>query len=313
MEEDRIVAEEMRKDDKQFVNSSGQITTTIERYIVSVLPENISSAIRAIALNELAQQQAINNDPSQILVDNTTGAKREIMTAKRRVQIRFQDTENLLRAVRDLYAMMQKITRLQSPPKNAIIARNNFYLYLHGGGAGSGGGGVNLGLLPAALTKIAFPGVLTFDSVVRVVGPLVNYGRKLFWNPVGTSSKMSYYRVGSKRSGVRFLVPKGASLFYPRFKPYRDKTLRRKANRTGDAAQALRNALAGNTPPGRSENAGQIAKRIISRDPSYRGLHFTDGWIEYGPAIGWSKLRDPRVPAVGVMFTRKGKLNMDAL
>lgn len=313
MENDRIIAEEMRKDDKPFLDSSGNLAITVERYVLLVLPENISTFVRLIAMNELKEQQSINNDPSQILVDNVSGAKNEILTAKRRVQIRFQDTENLLKAVKELYEMMQKITRLQSPPKNAIVARNSFYLYLHGGGAGSGGGGVNLGLLPMALAKIAFPGVLTFDSVVRVVGPLVNYGRRLFWNPVGTARSMSYYRTGSRRKGVRFLVPKGANLFYPRFKPYRDKTMRRKANKTGAPAQALRDMLAGKTPPGRTENAGQIAKRIISRNPAYRGLHFTDGWIEYGPAIGWSQLRDPRVPAIGVMFTRKGRLNMDKL
>ena len=70
--------------------------------------------------------------------------------------------------------------------------------------------------------------------------------------------------------------------------------------------------LAGDTPPGRIENVGQMVKRIISRHPRFKGLHFTDGWIEYGPAIGWSKLADPRVPAVGVMFARKGNTNMGA-
>ncbi len=303
--EDRIVAEEIRKDDKQYT-SGGYITSTIEKYVLSVLPENIQSAIRAVALYELQEQIKLGNKPSQILVDNVSGAKKEIAQAKRRVDIRFQDTENLLAAVRELFNLMQQITRLQTPAKNAIIARDNFYLYLNG---------VNLGQLPLSIAKIAYPGILTQDSMVRIVGPLVNYGRKLFWNPVGTSPQMQYYRTKSARSGVRFHVPKGASLFYPRFKPYKLGTMRKKANAQGraQAAAALRSMLSGATPPGRTENAGQIAKRIIARNPAYRGLHFTDGWIEYGPAIGWSKLRDPRVPAIGVMFTKKGKINQDLI
>jgi hypothetical protein len=239
------------------------------------------------------------NNPSQIIVDNVSASRRSIDRAMRNVVIRFQDTASMLKAITEVYSLLQRITRLQNPPKNAIVARSNFFLTLNG---------VALGKCPEALSKIAYEGVLTQDSVVRIIGPLVPYGRKLFWNPVGASSKMSFYRVKSKKSGVRFLPLRGASALSPRFKPYASRTLRRKANQTSDPAQTLRAMLQGDIPPGRIENTGQIVKRIMKRNPAYKGLHFTDGWVEHAPAIGWSKLRDPRVPAFGVMFSKKGAM-----
>lgn len=300
MEIDRIIAEEIRRDDKRYVSATGEINGTIERYILSVLPENISSTIRAVALYELQEQEKLDNKATQIIVDNMPISRRGIDTAKRRVVIRFQDAVNLLAAVKEIYDLLQRVTRIQVPPKNSVVAREHFFLYLNG---------VNLGVMPSAMSRISQPGILTQDSTVRVVGPLVNYGRKSFWNPVGASSKMNFYRVNSKKTGVRFLPPRGSDLFYPRFRALKLSTLRKKANRTSAPAQALAAMLGGTTPPGRVENVGQMVKRIIARNPAFKGLHFTDGWIEYGPAIGWSKLHDPRVPAVGVRLSKRGMLN----
>lgn len=300
MAEERIVAEEVRKTDKRYVSPNGEITSTIERYILTVLPENIQDTIRAVALYEIQEQQKIGNDPSQVLVDGASVGKRGVMAAKKRVVARFQDVNNLLEAVKEIFQLLQRVTRIQNPPKNNIVARENFHLWLNG---------VNLGRMPEAISKIAYPGILTQDSLVQVVGPVVPYGRKSFWNPVGLSAKMSYYRVASKRSGVRFMVPKGSSIFYPRFRPYKLSTMRKKANKSALPAETLKNMLSGATPPGRAENVGQMIKRIIKRNPAYKGLHFTDGWVKYGPAMGWSKIRDPRIPAFGVMLSKKGKLN----
>lgn len=302
MDSDRIIAEEIRKNDRQYSGVLNGPGGSIQKYIMTVLPHDLLAAIRAVAMSELNAQVALNNLPSQVLVDNMPTNKRAIESAMRRVVMRFQDTTGMLAAVRDVYELLQRITRLQQPPKNNIVARNNFHLYLNG---------TNVGLLPAALAKLDVPGVLTTESVVRVVGPLVNYGRRLFWSPVGSSRpKMSFYRIASKRGvGVRFAPPRGSGPFYPRFKAWKLSTVRKKFR--GEAAvAALRNMLASNTPPGRVENTGEIVKRIISRNPKYRGFHFADGWIEYGPAIGWSKLGDPRVPAFGVMFAKKGRLNV---
>lgn len=300
--EEKILATELRKNDRQFIGPDGTLAVTMEKYVLQVLPQDVMTVIRAIATEELDKQLSIDNRPSQITVDGIAIQRHGINRAKRQVKIRFQDTRAMAEAVKDIYDLLQQVVRIQSPAKDAIVARKNFYLWLNG---------VNLGLMPAALAKIQYPGVLTQDSIVRVVGPLVPYGRKLFWNPVGAGPTMKFYRVRSKKSGVRFLPPQGASLTAPRFKPYKPRTLRRKANKTANPAAALASMLSGNTPPGRIENVGQILKRVLKRNPKYRGLHFTDGWVEYPAAITWSKLRDPRVPAFGVMFSKKGSVDID--
>ena len=302
MEEEtkRIVAEQITRNSRPYTSQGGVIEGRLDKFVLQVLPQDLLTTIRAVAVDELQMQERLyQNRPSQIIVDNQPVTRRGIWSAMRRVRIRFQDTKMLIAAIEEAYRILQQVTRLQSPPKNSIVARQNFYLWLNG---------VNLGLMPQAVSKIRYEGVLTDESVVRIVGPLVDYGRKLFWNPVGASSKMSFYRTKSKKNGVRFLPLKGSSIFSPRFKPYANRTLRRKANATSTPALTLAKMLAGDIPPGRVENTGQIVKRIMARNPAYRGLHFSDGWVEHAPAIGWSKLRDPRVPAFGVMFSKRGKL-----
>jgi hypothetical protein len=298
----RVIADEFRKNDRPLVNASGVIVGSMERYLLQVLPQDISATIRAVALEELRGQLKLDNPPSQIIVDNVPMQRHGIDRAMRSVRIRFQNTKSLLGAVQEIYTLLQQVTRIQDPAKNSIVARRHFYLWLNG---------VNLGLMPAALSKLNFSGMLTQDSVVRVVGPLVPYGRKLFWNPVGASPTMKFQRVRSKKSGVRFLPLRGASATSPRFKPYAPRTLRRKANATPNAAATLASMMSGGTPPGRIENVGQILKRILSRNPQYRGLHFTDGWVNYPAAVAWSRLRDSRVPAFGVMFSKRGSLDIE--
>lgn len=297
----QVLAEQLAKNDRPYVDANGVLLGNVETYVLRVLPQDILATIRAVALDELTTQvRFFKNNPSQIIVDNVSGGRRSIDRAMRRVQIRFVDYKLMVKAVSEAYAVLQRITRLQNPAKNAIVARQNFALTLNG---------VMMGKMPEALAKISsYEGMLTQDSILRIIGPLVPYARKLFWNPVGASSKMSFYRVKSKKNGVRFLPLRGSSAYSPRFKPYANRTLRRKANATSDPAATLRAMLQGDVPPGRIENTGQIVKRIMKRNPAFRGLHFTDGWVEHAPAIGWSKLRDPRIPAFGVMFSKKGSV-----
>jgi hypothetical protein len=294
---EEILAIELRKNDRDLTDAQGRVVGTLEKYILQVLPKDITAAIRAVAMTELNEQVALDNKPSQIIVDNLPASKRSIERACRSVKLRFQDSTAIVAAVNEAYQLLQQITRIQRPPKNNLVARTQFFLWLNG---------VNLGQMPAALVKISMPGMLTPDSIVRIVGPLVPYGRKLFWNPVGASTKMSFRRVNSQKSklGVRFLPMRGASKLTPQFKPWSPRTLRRKAANT-DALKAM---MSGATPPGRIENTGEIVARLMKRAAAYRGLHFSTGWVEYPAAIAWSALRDPRVPSFAVQMSKKGQL-----
>ena len=271
------------------------ITGRLDKYILDVLPKDLLTVLRGVAFDELNAQITGGNLPSQVLVDGRSVAKRDINSARRSVSMRFADVEAMINAIRDAYNLLLRITRVQNPPKNSIVARNNFWLYKNG---------VSLGRLPGAFAKI---NTNTIDdrSVLRVVGPLVNYGRRLYWNPIGRSKIMNIRQTISVKGRETFQYD---SLTSPRFKPYRSATLRKLANsKGGNPADNLRLLQA--SRPGVVEGTGQIVRRVLRRDKRYSGLYISDAWVSYPPAASWGKSsRNSRVPSVSVQMSRKGGL-----
>lgn len=273
------------------------IGTRLDTYVLKVLPQDLLAVLRQVAQDELDGQVTAGNYPSQILVDGRSVGRRQIIEAKRSVSLRFADTKTLIAAARDTYNTLQRVTRIESPPKNSIVARQHFHLYLDG---------KPVGLLPAAFMKIRETD-LTIRSVLRIVGPLVNYGRKLYWMPIGRSKVMNLRQTVSLTGREIFHYD---SILSPRFKPYRQRTVRRLANSLpGDKAANLKRLLANR--PGTVEGAGQIVKRVMRRDRRYTAIHFSDGWINYSPAKQWGKnSRDARVPSISIQLARKGQIQI---
>lgn len=281
-----------------FGHSTEKIAIRLDQYVLKVLPEDLLTVLRGVAAQELNAQIDIGNNPSQVLVDGRAVGTRSIYEAKRAVSMRFADTTMLLTAISEAYELLRKVTRLQSPPKNNVVARDNFHLYLNGN---------PLGLLPSALSRLT-PGSLDTKSVLRVVGPLVPYGRKLFWRPIGRSSGTMAFNAKVTRTG-RAIHTYGSDLD-PQFRPLRMRTLRRLANAAaGDKAANLRNLVARN--PGSVEGTNQIVRRVLTRDRRFKALHISDGWISYPPAKSWGKnSRDDRVPSISIQMARRGAVRV---
>jgi hypothetical protein len=282
---------------KTYLSGTEVVASRLDTYVLEVLPKDLLTVLRGVALQELDEQVTAGNLPSQILVDGRSVAKRSIPEAVRSVSLRFADVSMLIDAINDAYRLLVRATRLQAPPKNAIVARQNFWLYVDG---------VPAGKMPGALARLKVEN-LTYKSVLRVVGPLVNYGRKLYWNPIGRSAVMQFRQSTSLS---------GRSIFHydnsmdPRFKPARMRTLRKLANaKGGNPAENLKNLLAGK--PGYTEGTGQIVKRVMRRDRRYKALHISDGWVSYPPAASWGKSsKDDRVPSISVQMARKGGIRI---
>ena len=283
---------------KEFTYGGTEVIgTRLDTYVLKVLPEDLLDVLRTVAQNELDGQITSGNVPSQILVDGRSVGRRQIAEATRSVSLRFGDTRMLIDATRDAYNALYRVTRIQSPPKNGVVARQNFWLYLNG---------APVGLMPGALSKVK-PEQLNIKSVLRVVGPLVPYGRKLYWRPIGRGMKMDF-RTTTSLSGREIF--RYDSAYAPRFKPYRMRTIRRLANGLpGDPAANLRSLLANR--PGSVEGTGQIVKRVMRRDRRYSAIHFSDGWVNYPPAKQWGKnSRDARVPSISIQLARKGQIQI---
>lgn len=299
-----VVADEFRNNDRYLKDSFGNITGSLQHYVLQVSAKDILTVMRGVALAELEEQHSINNKVSQILVDGRAVQRRSINDAKRNIKLRFGNPRLVMEAVNHAYRLLQTVTRLQSPPQNSVVARRNFYLYLDGR---------NIGLMPSAVIKLASPDAIKQDSVVRIVGPLVPYGRRLFWNPVGASQKMQFKTFKSAKSlgGRRFAKIDGTPKTHPNFRPFSKSYLKKLTGRRGAANHPqLIAALNSGKAVGRIENAGQIVKRMLKMNSRFRSLHISDGWIEYAPAIGWSKKRDPRVPSISVQMAKRGAVNI---
>lgn len=273
---------------------SGTIKIPLDEYVLKVLPKDLLTVLRGVSYQELNAQITNGNAPSQVLVDGRAIGAKGIDQARRAVSMRFADTNLLVAAVIEIYNLLQRVTRLQSPAKNEIVARKNFHLWLDGR---------PLGLMPGALSKITRAGALNSKSVVRVVGPLVNYGRKLYWSPIGRGKKVDLREVTNASSGrSRFVYN---DKYSPRFKPYSARTLRRIANRGKDPAGTLGRLQA--LRPGYVEGTSQIVKRIMRRNRLFAALYISDGWVNYPPAKTWGKTsRDDRVPSISAQLAKRG-------
>lgn len=278
------------------LEGGGQVTTTLDRYVAKALPEDILTVMRSIAAEELQQQVDLNNPPTVILVDGRSVGQRGINQAMRKVSMRFGNAELVIQAAVEAYKLMRKITRIQNPPKNDVVARKHFHLYVDG---------KDRGLLPMALQTLTKASVKN-DTVVRIVGPLVPYGRKLYFNPIGRQKKMSFTTKTSASGFTRFTY---SSKYQPRFKPYAAKTLRRFANRFKDPAGALSRLQKAN--PGYVEGANQIAKRILRANSTFKSLYISDAWVSYAPAGRWGKSsKNDRVPSISVQMAKKGAVRV---
>ena len=284
---------------RQIQLESGPITTALDQYVLNVLPKDVLTVLRGVALQELNEQIGLGNDPSQVLVDGRPVSARHIIQAMKSVSMRFADVSLMLSAVREVYDLLVRVTRIQTPPKNNIVARQHFHLWLNG---------KPLGVMPGALAKLS-PGVLDTKSVLRVVGPLVPYGRKLYWRPIGRSSgQMNFTQTTGASGKSRFTY---ANKYQPRFKPYSERALQRMARQAGGGASASALARLIKNRPGSVEGTGQIVKRIMRRNKLYASMFISDGWVDYPPARSWGKSsKDARVPSVSVSFAHRGKVRV---
>jgi hypothetical protein len=281
--------------------NEGIIAGSISRYVVTVVPEALIDTLRAIASVELFEQVAANNEPSAIIVDGKDSRVGAIASAIKRVRFIFADIKLMIQCIREAYEILQNVTRLESPAKNEIVARQHYHVYVNR---------TNLGLAPGALSKLG-PATVNARSVIRLVGPLVNYGRRMYWKPVG-GSKSGILQARQTARGPRLTY---ANKYTPRWKPYSQKYLRRlvrEAYGPGQQAAEALGTLKGQKPrPGRTEGTTKIARRLLRANQIYKQLYISDAWIEYPPAARWGKKsRDARVPTISIRIARgKTKLS----
>lgn len=154
-----------------FFASDSVVTTTedLDKICIQVGVEDLQRMLRAVAATAIQEQIGLGNPPTNIIVDNS--GQKAIDTAERRVQAFFTDTAQVRAAVYDAWERIQTLTRVASGQ-----AQFSYQLWF---------GDRPIGRSPAAceiyLDRLNDPKTDYF----RIVGPVVPYGRVLYWNPVG--------------------------------------------------------------------------------------------------------------------------------
>jgi hypothetical protein len=140
--------------------------TTVEKYALSVLPEEVEHYLQANILDQYQEQRGFGREPSNLLIDGrSANSISAIALAKRRGQLIYGDIAQMVEAAAFALEQLERLT-----PVASGAGRASFRVYVNNqelGGAEA--------LTPQLADK------LKPTDVLRIVGPTVPYGRKLAW------------------------------------------------------------------------------------------------------------------------------------
>ena len=143
-------------------------TESIEKLVFEVGFEDLHLMLRAIAGNAIGNEIAAGNLPTSLLVDGAGG--RDPNTAQKRIQAFFTNFDDLRDAVHQAWDKIQSLTRYRSG--RARAAYQVWYKE------------TPIGNSPGVVDSYANKFNPATDYF-RIVGPVLIYGRKIYWNPTG--------------------------------------------------------------------------------------------------------------------------------
>lgn len=142
----------------------------IDKFVYDVAFDDLLTTLRYVAATEIKEQIDIGNTPTNILVDNRSGTYRSIDAAQKRVQAFFADTNEILAALDEAWVEVRKLTPVYTG--RSIASYQIWY------------NNTVIGNNPTAARQFAARFNPAKDQF-RIVGPVLIYGRKVYWNPNG--------------------------------------------------------------------------------------------------------------------------------
>jgi len=158
----------MAVDAKKVNLRSITVTKDLDKIFYDVAIEDLEKTLRYVAAEEILNQVRIDNKPTSLLVDNSG---RDINIAKKRVRAFFADTAQLYEALTVCYAYIRSLV-----PRRSGRAAFSYEVWLNDRRVGRDPFEIR------ALIENMDPS----KDFVRIVGPVVAYGRKVNYNPGGT-------------------------------------------------------------------------------------------------------------------------------
>jgi hypothetical protein len=147
----------------------------LDKTIAEVGEADLRFCLGAIFAREVAEQKNVGNPASNILVDGSGG--KPLSEVRRSARAYFVNRESVRRAAEDALRIITLLVRYKTGKARASIE-----VWLNDKPAGS---------VASATARMGT------EDRVRIVGPGVAYGRKLYWRPVG---KPKFSKRGVRRS-----------------------------------------------------------------------------------------------------------------
>lgn len=148
---------------------SRRTTDSLDKMIIEVAAQDLLTTLRYVAAEAIGEQILIGNKPTSLVVDGRGG--KPIDQAERRVQAFFADTAIVYQAVLEAWQKTIELTKSRTGKGVSTYQlwfREQF-----------------VGTSPEAARKY----IEKFNPATdyfRIVGPVIAYGRKLYWSPKGT-------------------------------------------------------------------------------------------------------------------------------
>lgn len=142
----------------------------LDKIVIKVGVEDLKRTLQLVAGQAINEQIQLGNKLSNLIVDNS--GRKDITTAERRIQAFFGgavNKERIRAAVFEAWNRIQVLTR-----RDTGRAQLSYQLWFNE---------VPIGASPAACD--IYLDRMTQRDHFSIVGPVLIYGRKLYWNPAG--------------------------------------------------------------------------------------------------------------------------------
>lgn len=163
--------------------TSRTTTERLDKIVIEVGLDDLIQTLRYVGATAIQEQRTLGNPPTNILVDGRGNAP--IDGATKRIQAFFADKEQIRLAVYDAWKQIQGLTRVATG-----LASLSYELWYNE---------QPVGRTPAAV-ETYLDRFNPQKDYFRIVGPVLVYGRKIYWRPKGAPGKRP--RV-SKRVALR--------------------------------------------------------------------------------------------------------------
>lgn len=234
-----------------------------------ILYQDVSDAVLQVADCELKAQESIDNDATNIFINNrpvNNFQRGRFSSSKQyvfRARMLFGATSQLVDAALEVMQLLRTLTRIRSG-----AAVQSYHIFL-GNTANTSNPGRDMGRgISGLIGDNGLRDQVTENSMISIIGPNTIYGRKLYWNPAG-----------GKTIAKRLPTAPGIKAIL-------------KGTKTGGFRG--------------SATIHRDVKKRMARSVKWKALSFSDAFYVMP---GFKIIGDKRVPAISIMLKASGRLN----